>query len=87
MGEWGEFFNDIGKKVGDNLKKLRRFLFFVGDNLKNVRENFENYGANFSFVGVFSGDCGRKSTKTSDEFGNFFKTRCKIAFFNALRSR
>lgn len=59
----------------------------VGDNLKNVRENFENYGANFSFVGVFGGDCGRKSTKTSDEFGNFFKTRCKIAFFNALRSR
>ena len=36
MGEWGEFFNDIGKNVGDNLKKLRRFLFFVGDNLKNV---------------------------------------------------
>ncbi len=59
----------------------------VGDILKNVREDIENYGANFSFVGVFSGDCGRKSTKTSDEFGNFFKTRCKIAFFNALRSR
>ena len=36
MGEWGEFFNDIGKNVGDNLKKLLRFLFFVGDNLKNV---------------------------------------------------
>ena len=34
--EWGEFFNDIGKNVGDNLKKLRRFLFFVGDFLKNV---------------------------------------------------
>ena len=59
----------------------------VGDILKNVRENIENYGANFSFVGVFSGDCGRKSTKTSDEFGSFFKTRCIIAFFNALRSR
>lgn len=36
MGEWGEFFNDIGKNLGDNLKKLRRFLFFVGDFLKNV---------------------------------------------------
>ncbi len=59
----------------------------VGDNLKNVRENFENYGANFSFVGVFSGDCGRKCTKPSDEFGNFFKSRWEIAFFNALRSR
>lgn len=59
----------------------------VGDNLKNVRENFENYGANFSFVGVFSGYCGRKCTKPSDEFGNFFKSRWEIAFFNALRSR
>ena len=58
----------------------------VGDILKNVRENFENYGANFSFVGVFSGDCGRKSTEISDEFGNFFKSRWEIAFFNALRS-
>ncbi len=53
----------------------------VGDILKNVRENFENYGANFSFVGVFSGDCGRKCTKPSDEFGNFFKFRWEIAFF------
>ena len=59
----------------------------VGDNLKNVRENFENYGANFSFVGVFGGDCGRKRTEISDEFGNFFKCRCKTELFKALRSR
>ena len=31
IGERREVLNDIGKNVGDNLKKLRRFLFFVGD--------------------------------------------------------
>ena len=59
----------------------------VGDILKNVRENFENHGAFSLFGGVFWGKHGRKSAEISDEFGNFFKSRWEIAFFNALRSR
>ena len=30
MGEWGEFFNDIGKNVGDNLKNVGGFCRFMG---------------------------------------------------------
>ena len=59
----------------------------VGDILKNVRENFENHGAFSLFGGVFWGKHGRKSAEISDEFGNFFKCRCKTELFKALRSR
>lgn len=59
----------------------------VGDILKNVRENFENHGAFSLFRGVFGRKRGRKRTEISDEFGNFFKCRCKTELFKALRSR
>ncbi len=35
----------------------------VGDILKNVREDIENYGANFSFVGVLAEIVGEKVLK------------------------